>query len=106
VTYHLAVTAIATGQESVKSNIATKTFSTPLPTPNPPILLTEGGLVWQASPNYTNFSWKLGAQVGSIAPGIKCDVNRRIGESHYRVTGPIVWASGKKNYVVAKCVQS
>lgn len=106
VTYHFAVTATAAGIESAKSNIATKTFSTPLPTPNPPILLTEGGLVWQASPNYTNFGWKLGAQVGSIVAGIKCDSTRRIGTDYYRVTAPIVWTAGKKDYVVAKCVAS
>jgi hypothetical protein len=106
VTYHLAVTAIAVGQESVKSNIATKTFSTPLPTPNPPILLTEGGLVWMASPNYTTFGWKLGSTAGTIAAGIKCDATRRIGDDYYRVTGPIVWATTKKNYVVAKCQET
>jgi hypothetical protein len=106
VTYHLAVTAIAAGQESVKSNIATKTFSTPLPTPNPPILLTEGGLVWMASPNYTTFGWKLGSTAGTIAAGIKCDATRRIGDDYYRVTGPIVWTAGKKNYVVAKCQEA
>jgi hypothetical protein len=106
VTYHFAVTAIANGMESAKSNVATKTFTTPLPTPNPPMLLTTGGLVWQASPNWTDFSWKLGAQVGSIAPGIKCDATRRIGGEYFRVTGPIVWVTAKKDYVVAKCERS
>lgn len=106
ITYHIAVTAMANGVESAKSNTASKTFTTPLPIPNPPILLTTGGLVWQASPNYSNFAWKLGAQVGSIAAGIKCDANRKIGTEYYRVTGPIVWTGGKKDYVVAKCAQS
>lgn len=103
VTYHFAVTATAAGMESAKSNVATRAFTTPLPTPNPPLLLTTGGLVWQASPNYSNFGWKLGAQVGSIAAGIQCDANRRIGEEYYRVTSAIIWTAGKKDYVVAKC---
>lgn len=103
VTYHFAVTATANGMESAKSNIATKVVSTPLPTPKPPILVTVGGLVYQASPDWTRFAWKLGAQVGTIGAGIQCDASRRIGEDHYRVTGPIVWTGGKKSYVVAQC---
>jgi hypothetical protein len=104
ITYHFAVTAITAYQESAKSNVVAKTFSTPRPTPKPPtLLLTTGGLVWQASPNYSNFAWKLGAQVGTIAGGIKCDASRRIGEDYYRVTGPIVWTASRKDYVVAKC---
>jgi hypothetical protein len=104
ITYHFAVTAIANGQESAKSNVATKAFTTPIQMPNPPtLLLTLGGDVNVASPNYTNFSWKLGAKAGTIAPNIKCDASRKIGEDYYRVTGPVVWTSGKKDYVVAKC---
>jgi hypothetical protein len=72
----------------------------------PPLLLTEGGLVWMASPNYTTFGWKLGSTAGTIAAGIKCDATRRIGDDYYRVTGPIVWTAGKKNYVVAKCQEA
>jgi hypothetical protein len=47
ITYHFAVTAIAAGQESAKSNIATKTFTTPNPTPNPPALLTAETVAYQ-----------------------------------------------------------
>lgn len=104
ITYHFAVTATAAGMESAKSNVAVKTFTTPAPTPNPPtLLLTVGGDVNVASPNYSNFTWKLGAVAGTIAPNIKCDANRRIGEDYYRVTAPITWANGRKDYVVAKC---
>lgn len=101
VTYHVAVTAIAGAAESAKSNVASKTLSAP--PPNPLLLLTVGGQVNVASPNYTDFSWKLGNVVGTIAPGIKCDPTRRIGAEHYRVTSPIIWISGKKDYVVAQC---
>jgi len=102
-TYHFAVTATAAGVESDKSNIATKTVTTPLPTPSPPILLTTGGIVYQASPDWVKFSFKLGAQVGSISDGIKCDCSRKIGDDYCRVTGPIVWTAGKKDYVVTRC---
>lgn len=49
VTYHFAVTATANGQESAKSNIATKTVSTPFPTPNPPSLLTADTVAYQVN---------------------------------------------------------
>lgn len=45
--YHFAVTATANGQESVKSNVASKTVSTPLPAPNPPTLLTVSDVGYQ-----------------------------------------------------------
>lgn len=102
-TYYFAATATANGIESAKSNLATKAFTTPYPTPNPPLLLTTGGDVFAATPNYTIFSWKLGAKVGTIAPNIKCDATRKIGDDYYRVTGPVVWIGATKNYVVAKC---
>ena len=74
------------------------------------MLLTVGGDVWVASPNYAGpwpaNGWKLGAKAGTIAPKIKCDATRQIGEDFFLVKGPVVWTAGKKNYVVARCAQS
>jgi hypothetical protein len=103
VTYHFSVTATVDGIESAKSNVATKTVTTPKPTPLPPVLTTVGGEVFIASPNWSNFSWKLGAVAGTVAKGIKCDTTRRIGVDYYRVTSAIVWTGAKKDYVVARC---
>jgi hypothetical protein len=103
VTYYFAVTAIADGMESAKSSVAQKTYTTPKPTPQPPVLTTVGGDVFAASPNWTNFSWKLGAKAGTVAKDIKCDATRKIGEDFYRVTSGIKWAGSKKSYVVARC---
>lgn len=76
----------------------------------PKQLLTVGGDVYLASPNYSGpwpaNGWKLGSKVGTIAPKIKCDATRQIGADYFLVKGPIVWTAGKKNYVVARCVES
>lgn len=68
-----------------------------------PILLTTGGSVWVAQPNWTTFSWKLGSAVGTIPPKMKCDATRKIGSEYFRVTAPITWAGSRKDYVVARC---
>jgi hypothetical protein len=47
ITYHFAVTAITAYQESAKSNVVAKTFSTPRPTPKPPTLLTSEQIGYQ-----------------------------------------------------------
>jgi hypothetical protein len=70
ITYHFAVTATANGQESAKSNVATKTFTTPNPTPNPPALLTAETVAYQinlGSNNKIYFS-----RVGTIELGRAC----------------------------------
>jgi hypothetical protein len=70
ITYHFAVTAIANGQESAKSNIATKTVTTPNPTPNPPALLTAETVAYQinlGSNNKIYFS-----RIGTIELGRAC----------------------------------
>ena len=104
--YVAARTFTTSGAESALSNIDSKTIAAdPVPEPTPTILLTVGGPVYTAMPNYTTFSWKLGSQVGTIVVNVKCDPTRRIGE-YYRVTSPIIWTSYKKDYVVARCTWS
>lgn len=100
VTYHFAVTAIAAGLESDFSNVASKVI-----TGMPKQLLTVGGDVWIASPDWSVFGWKRTDKAGTIAPKMKCDPTRHIPPDLYRVTAPIVWTAGKKNYVVARCEQ-
>lgn len=101
--YYRAVTALSTGALSAPGPVAS-TLTTAPTQPGP--LLTAGGDVYQASPNWTNFSWKLGAKVGTIPPLMKCDATRKIGTDYFRVTSPITWIAGKKDYVVAKCEAS
>ena len=97
--WFFGVTAFtSSGVESALSNIASKTIAAA-----PKMLVTVGGPVFVASPDWTHFGWKLGAEAGTIAARQKCDVTRKIGDDFYRVTSPIVWKAGKKNYVVAKC---
>lgn len=100
--YSLATTAMNAAGYSYPSS-GLRLASVAVAPPVPKALLTVGGDVFQASVNWTNFSFKLGAKVGTIAARQKCDVTRRIGADHYRVTAPIVWTAGKKDYVVAKC---
>lgn len=102
--YYRATIVLASALESAPTG-AVKGRSLESP-PNPPLLLTVGGSVYTATPNYTTFSWRPGAAVGTIAKGIKCDATRHIPPDYWRVTSPIVWAGAKKNYVVAQCEPS
>jgi hypothetical protein len=103
--YFAALASNQAGTQSAQSSVVSKTIAgdPPPPPPGPLQLLTAGGSVYAAIPNYTTFSWRLGAVAGTIAAGIKCDATRKIGADYYRVTSAIVWSAGKKNYVVAKC---
>lgn len=109
VTYYVrAVAVYVDGGTSQLSAALTQTVAAA--NPNPTMLLTVGGEVFQATPNYVGpwpaNGWKLGSKVGTIAPRIKCDATRQIGADYFLVKGPIVWTAGKKNYVVARCVPS
>lgn len=103
--YRLITVTTLKAYDSGPSNVSCKTNVKPAPPP-PPVpntLVTVGGSVWEASPNYTTFSWKLGSVVGTIPPKMKCDATRKIGSEYFRVTAPITWAGSRKDYVVARC---
>lgn len=76
ITYYFAVTAIAGVMESAKSNVAAKTYATPLPTPNPPMLLTIERIGYQlnlGSNNRIYFS-----RVGALDLGKECQVGMEV----------------------------
>jgi hypothetical protein len=104
-------TVVGTNYYRLRTVMANGTVTEPGPVisavtvapPAPTMLLTVGGDVYLASPNYSNFSWKPAGVVGKIPPKVKCDPTRHIPPDLFRVTSPITWTAGKKNYVVARC---
>jgi hypothetical protein len=103
--YTLSTTAINAAGPSYPSN-GLRLASASIGPPKPKMLLTVGGDVWIASPTWVDFKWKATEKAGTIPPKVKCDPTRHIPPDLYRVVSPITWTAGKKNYVVARCIES
>lgn len=108
VTYHLAVTATVDAVESVRSNVVTKSFTTPKPTPNPPTSLTAaaGATAYSIKPDYTTFGpMQVAKAVGKVRTPTACIARQRIdGTDFYRVPkSAVAFSSGATDYVVAQC---
>ncbi len=108
--YYFAVTAVAAGMESAKSNAVVKVVATPLATPNPPglVLIVRAGAqvfntgtfdpkVWAVKPN------KL---YGTVLADVKCDESKPAAGGYYRIpTTAVKWANplARTPYPMAKC---
>lgn len=101
-TWFFAVTAVsATGKESAKSNVATKTIAalsasasttvtvTPDTTPNPPTNLTVvEQTAYEIRPNESTFAFDRGRAVGVAKLGAACDEERTTGGGFYALERP------------------
>jgi hypothetical protein len=103
VTYHFAVKAIVGGQESDLSNVATKTFSTPAPIPNPPTTLkVVEQTVYKINQNWNRMALE---QVGTIPVGTTCDPKQYAVGLHLvkRELVQVMPGKSRPNVALAKC---
>lgn len=110
-TYYFRSYAIASGAESVASNIANRDATSI--TPGAPVIrVTKVTISSDKAPVYdvlldeSDFTAKRGRQVGSVRVGLQCDADRTTGDGYYALVQPAratLTKTSRSVALVARC---